>query len=166
MLSDRTDSRSIAPFTAYSTGRVTSISTCSGDRPGASVWMVTCGWTNSGNTSSCACDATQPPQPSSTSARASTTPRNRSESVTSFVSIDGYSSSPPPLAAFISSLRSDCAPTTTRRSSPFTPPFSPATNQPLSTGESSTTALQTNFSSSSCTQTHLRPSWRSTADRG
>src|SRR3954470_10975510 len=82
MLSERTESRSDAPFTELSTGRVTSVSTCSAERPGASVWIVTCGATNSGNTSSEERAATMLPQISRPKASAITIPRWRSESWT------------------------------------------------------------------------------------
>ena len=59
--SERIDSRPPTPFTPFSTGRVTSCSTCSAERPGASVWMITCGGANSGKTSSFACIASQTP---------------------------------------------------------------------------------------------------------
>ena len=58
MDSERSDSMSPRPLTIVSTGRVTSSSTCSGDRPGASVWITTCGWTKFGKTSSLAFLAT------------------------------------------------------------------------------------------------------------
>ena len=48
---DRRDSIPGKPFTATSIGWVTSTSTCSGLRPGASVWTTTEGGANSGNTS-------------------------------------------------------------------------------------------------------------------
>ncbi len=48
---ERKVSRPGRPPTATSTGCVTSTSTCSESRPGASVWIVTVGGANSGNTS-------------------------------------------------------------------------------------------------------------------
>ncbi len=39
------------PVSAFSIGCVTRASTCSGESPGASVWICTCGGANSGNTS-------------------------------------------------------------------------------------------------------------------
>ena len=56
--SERRDSCAGSPASADSTGRVTMASTCSGARPGASVWMVAWGGTKSGKTSSLECDAT------------------------------------------------------------------------------------------------------------
>ena len=57
MDSERNDSWRPNPLMAVSTSRVTSTSTCSGARPGASVWMETWGGTKSGNTSNLACEA-------------------------------------------------------------------------------------------------------------
>jgi hypothetical protein len=50
--SERSVAKPAAPLTALSMRLVTSSSTCSGAKPGASVWMSTCEGTNSGNTSS------------------------------------------------------------------------------------------------------------------
>src|SRR5436309_7813333 len=75
--SERMDSRLPTPLSSLSMGRVTSASTCSGARPGASDCTVTWGWTNSGKTSSFACAATKIPYPTSTDASAMTTPRKR-----------------------------------------------------------------------------------------
>ena len=43
MDSERSDSISVRPLTIVSIGSVTSSSTCSGERPGHSVWITTCG---------------------------------------------------------------------------------------------------------------------------
>jgi hypothetical protein len=48
---DRTAAMPSTPLIASSSGLVTSTSTCSGERPGASVWIETCGGANSGKTS-------------------------------------------------------------------------------------------------------------------
>jgi len=45
---ERMDSRLATPLMAFSTGRVTSASTSSGESPGASVWITTCGGAKSG----------------------------------------------------------------------------------------------------------------------
>ena len=58
MDSERSDSMSPRPLTIVSMGSVTSNSTCSGARPGHSVWIATCGWTKFGKTSSLALLAT------------------------------------------------------------------------------------------------------------
>ena len=79
MLSERTESRSEAPLTAFSTGRVTRTSTWSAERPGASVWIVTWGWTNSGKTSSGARRAVRVPWMSTAMARTITRLRWRRE---------------------------------------------------------------------------------------
>ena len=63
------------PMTAASIGRVMICSTCSGASPGASVWIVTCGGTNSGNTSSGACIARKTPAKSQTTESSATKPR-------------------------------------------------------------------------------------------
>ena len=55
---ERSASRFPRPLIAFSTGRVTSDSTCSGVSPGASVWTITSGGTKSGKTSSLAWSAT------------------------------------------------------------------------------------------------------------
>ncbi len=52
---DRTRCTPVAPLSRYSMGRVTSTSTSSGARPGASVMMVTVGRLRSGNTSTGIC---------------------------------------------------------------------------------------------------------------
>ncbi len=49
---ERIAARPLTPAMAPSIGRVTRTSTCSGEKPGASVWMETWGGANSGNTSS------------------------------------------------------------------------------------------------------------------
>ena len=59
--SERSASIPARPPTADSIGWVTSISTCSGARPGASVWITVCGGANSGSTSSLAWEAAQIP---------------------------------------------------------------------------------------------------------
>ncbi len=51
---DRTSAIPFTPLIASSSGLVTRISTCSAEKPGASVWMETCGGANSGKTSSLA----------------------------------------------------------------------------------------------------------------
>ena len=48
---ERSDSIPCSPLRTFSIGWVTSASTCSGERPGASVWIWTCGGANSGKTS-------------------------------------------------------------------------------------------------------------------
>jgi len=52
---ERSDSTPGTPLTAFSIGWVTSTSTCSAVRPGASAWMPTWGGANSGKTSYLAC---------------------------------------------------------------------------------------------------------------
>jgi hypothetical protein len=49
---ERIDCSPTMPPSAFSTGCVTSVSTCSLVRPGASVWTMLIGGANSGNTSS------------------------------------------------------------------------------------------------------------------
>jgi len=49
---ERTIAIPATPLMTSSIGLVTRISTCSGAKPGASVWIDTCGGANSGNTSS------------------------------------------------------------------------------------------------------------------
>jgi hypothetical protein len=49
--SERTVATPFAPLITFSSGRVTKASTCSGERPGASVWTLACAGTKSGNTS-------------------------------------------------------------------------------------------------------------------
>ena len=73
--SELTRSTAGIPAVVFSMGRVTSASTCSGARPGASVCTVTVGGTNSGSTSRRPCVAAQPPYSSNTTASAATTPR-------------------------------------------------------------------------------------------
>ena len=80
--SDRSDASDATPLVVASIGTVTSASTCSGARPGASVWITTCGGTKSGNTSSFAWSAAFAPQTSVTAASAIAIPRNRRESST------------------------------------------------------------------------------------
>ncbi len=58
MDSERNDSMLPRPLMVFSSGRVTSTSTCSGERPGASVSTETSGGTKLGSTSSLACSAT------------------------------------------------------------------------------------------------------------
>src|SRR5438552_11105960 len=77
--SERMDSRLPTPLSSLSMGRVTSASTCSGARPGASDCTVTWGWTNSGKTSSFACAATKIPYPTSTDASAMRSEEHTSE---------------------------------------------------------------------------------------
>src|SRR2546422_397414 len=48
---ERTTSTPGVPLTAVSMRKVISVSTSSGERPGASVWITTCGGANSGRTS-------------------------------------------------------------------------------------------------------------------
>ena len=79
MDSERIDSWLPSPLMAVSSGRVTSVSTCSAERPGASAWTVTLGGTKSGKTSSLAWDARYAPYATSTAARTRTTLRYRSE---------------------------------------------------------------------------------------
>ena len=61
MDSERSEAMLPRPLMVCSIGRVTSASTCSGDKPGASVCTSTCGGTKLGNTSSLACAATHKP---------------------------------------------------------------------------------------------------------
>ncbi len=61
MVSERTASMPVAPLIACSIGSVTSCSTCSATRPGASVCTMACGGTNSGNTSYLARTSTSTP---------------------------------------------------------------------------------------------------------
>ena len=61
MDSERMVASPVAPLTAFSIGLVTSCSTCSAVKPGASVWMSTVEGTNSGKTSSGALRAAQKP---------------------------------------------------------------------------------------------------------
>src|SRR3954468_15362998 len=77
------------PLIASSSGLVTSSSTCSGDSPGASVWMLTWGGANSGKTSSGARARVLAPTSTSAAARPSTTPRCRIEPRTSPLSTRG-----------------------------------------------------------------------------
>src|SRR5262245_42824670 len=72
---ERSTSSRGMPLTAYSMGSVTSCSISLGDRPGASVWMTTCGGANSGKTSRRARRAALTPSSSNSTARASTTTR-------------------------------------------------------------------------------------------
>ena len=58
---ERTAAIPWTPLIASSIGLVTSTSTCSGESPGASVWIETCGGANSGNTSSRASATTPAP---------------------------------------------------------------------------------------------------------
>ncbi len=72
---ERTVAIPSTPLIASSIGLVTSTSTCSGERPGASVWMDTCGGANSGKTSSREPATTPAPYTTSASASPTTTPR-------------------------------------------------------------------------------------------
>lgn len=67
-------SRAVPP-NAASMGTLTSRSTSSADRPGASVWTVTCAGANSGNTSHGARRTARPPAISSPAADSTTTHR-------------------------------------------------------------------------------------------
>ena len=57
MDSERNEAMFPKPLMVFSRGRVTRTSTCSGDRPGASVSTSTSGGTKLGSTSSLACAA-------------------------------------------------------------------------------------------------------------
>ncbi len=71
------------PFSAFSSGTLMSASTSSVDSPGASVWISTRGGANSGNTSRGAFLAFSMPTTISTTDRASTSTRSRSDVATS-----------------------------------------------------------------------------------
>src|SRR6185503_1334975 len=86
---ERTTAMPCTPLIASSNGLVTSSSTCSGESPGASVWMETCSRANSGKTSSRARARVLAPTSTSAAARPSTTPRCRIEPRTSPLSIRG-----------------------------------------------------------------------------
>src|SRR5919106_3098336 len=84
---ERTAAIPCTPLIASSIGLVTCSSTCSGERPGASVWMDTCGGANSGNTSSGARPSVPAPTTTSAAASPSTTTRCRIDPRTSDVSM-------------------------------------------------------------------------------
>src|SRR6185436_9699312 len=75
------------PFSAFSSGIVTRLSTSSVERPGASVWISTRGGANSGKTSSGVERTARIPARIKTSAAARTSTRRRSEVETSQVMI-------------------------------------------------------------------------------
>ena len=82
------------PFSAFSSGTLTRLSTSSVESPGASVWISTSGGANSGKTSSGACRAVRTPTTISTTDSASTSTRSRSEVETSqFIMIGSASES-------------------------------------------------------------------------
>ena len=80
---DRILSRPGTPLSAASSGTVTSASTSLVDRPGASVCTSTSGGANSGNTSSGVVRSVLTAPTTSSTAKAATTIRFRSESATS-----------------------------------------------------------------------------------
>src|SRR5437660_9551071 len=80
---ERSKSRPARPLTACSMGKVTSCSTSLGERPGHSVWTVTCGGANSGKTSSLAREAATAPATINRTAKTTTTTRLRSDQSTS-----------------------------------------------------------------------------------
>ncbi len=63
---ERTMAMPATPLMTSSIGLVTRISTCSGAKPGASVWIETCGGANSGKTSSGAAKRRDVPYTTST----------------------------------------------------------------------------------------------------
>jgi hypothetical protein len=76
---DRSFSTPGVPLTAFSMGRVTRISTCSGVSPTASVYMLTWGGANFGKTSSLASPSAYTPTATRMHASAITMPRKRIE---------------------------------------------------------------------------------------
>ena len=81
-LLDRSVFSSLTPFSAFSTGTVTRLSTSAVDRPGASVWISTSGGANSGKTSRGVCVAVRTPTMRSRTARAAATTRRRRAAAT------------------------------------------------------------------------------------
>ena len=77
--SERNVATPCAPLIAFSSGWVTSCSTCSAVNPAESVWIVTCDGTNSGKTSNELCHAPHADRTSASTLNVTAAPRLRTQ---------------------------------------------------------------------------------------